>query len=629
MAPLTLADAMQDYPPHVTAYLDSTAERPWVATPLAFLRWTLREQGGVFFTALAASLVWMVPQSFSPWLLGKAIDEGIVGGDQDRLRTWLLWLTVVTVVGAASGIFYHTYVVRQWLVALYGTVQLITHKVVELGHVLLRRVPTGEVLSVAGGDANEFGALMEITTRTLSMIFAYLVVAGIVLTTSVKLGLLVLVLAPVVLLVAYPLVRPLGAAQTHERSRNSDLTSLATDIVAGLRILRGIGGEERFGANYAEMSQRAKRAGVRAGTWQAAVDAIGVLLAGLSLVALIWVGVSEVAGGALTIGELIAFLGYGLFLLQPMRTFFEFGQKLTKAVVSARKTTTVLTQESPWQSRPTTLTWPSGEALRDEVSGLVVRPGQLTMVVCGLPEQSAALADRLGRYLPAASAPESGDDDSDDTSVASRRRREEADALRAGRVAADAAMARDTWGVRIGDVDLADLPLAEVRRHILVSDTGAILFAGTLQSAIDPHDVLTREQAELALHVASAEDVYDAMPGGWQGRLDEKGRGLSGGQRQRLVLARAVAADPEVLVLVEPTSAVDAHTEARIAERLAAVRRGKTTVVMTASPLLLHYADEIALLDEETSTVTAVGTHQDLLIDSPAYRAVVIRGEDA
>lgn len=137
--------------------------------------------------------------------------------------------------------------------------------------------------------------------------------------------------------------------------------------------------------------------------------------------------------------------------------------------------------------------------------------------------------------------------------------------------------------MRLGGVDLAALPIEQVRETVLVSDTGAHVFAGTLQDAVDPHGRLTLPQAEAALYAAAAEDVFDLMPGGWQGVLDERGRGLSGGQRQRLVLTRALAADAPVLVLVEPTSAVDAHTEARIAERLPEHRRGRTTVVMTAS----------------------------------------------
>jgi len=160
----------------------------------------------------------------------------------------------------------------------------------------------------------------------------------------------------------------------------------------------------------------------------------------------------------------------------------------------------------------------------------------------------------------------------------------------------------------------------------VVSDTGSQLFAGTLQDAIDPRGRLTRQEAEDTIRVANAEDVYDALPGGWQGLLDERGRGLSGGQRQRVVLARVIGIDAGILVLVEPTSAVDAHTEARIAERVAVHRRGRTTVVTTVSPLWLHHADLVAFLDD--GRVVAVGGHDELLATNAAYRKVVARALD-
>ena len=188
-------------------------------------------------------------------------------------------------------------------------------------------------------------------------------------------------------------------------------------------------------------------------------------------------------------------------------------------------------------------------------------------------------------------------------------------------------MATREWGVRLGGVDLSAARLDDVRHQVLVSDTGSSLFAGTLQDAIDPHGRLTREQAETALRVANAEDVYDALPEGWQGQLDERGRGLSGGQRQRVVLARALAVDAPILVLVEPTSAVDAHTEARIAERVTELRRGRTTVVSTVSPLWLHHADRVVLLRD--GLVVAEGEHAHLLEHDAAYRDVVIRSMDA
>ena len=161
----------------------------------------------------------------------------------------------------------------------------------------------------------------------------------------------------------------------------------------------------------------------------------------------------------------------------------------------------------------------------------------------------------------------------------------------------------------------------------MVSDSASQVFAGTLQEAIDPHGRLTLEQAETALYTAAAEDVFTALDGGWQGQLEERGRGLSGGQRQRVVLARVLARDPDILVMVEPTSAVDAHTEALIAERLAAHRAGRTTIVTTGSPLLLHHADRVAFLSG--GVVTAYGTHEELLRTNRGYRSVVARALDA
>jgi ABC-type multidrug transport system fused ATPase/permease subunit len=132
---------------------------------------------------------------------------------------------------------------------------------------------------------------------------------------------------------------------------------------------------------------------------------------------------------------------------------------------------------------------------------------------------------------------------------------------------------------------------------------------------------------DAAVDAAAARDIIDALPDGLDTEIAERGRDFSGGQQQRLRLARVLALDPPVLVLVEPTSAVDTHTEALIAQRLPAARAGRTTVVCTTSPLLLDRADTVAFVDA-AGRVAATGTHRELLDTCPAYAATVTRDED-
>ena len=412
--------------------------------------------------------------------------------------------------------------------------------------------------------------------RFAGAFIAYLIIAGLVLSTSFPLGVVVLIFAPVLVLLASPLLRPMERRQEVERTRNADLTSMATDIVAGLRILRGIGGEQTFARNYAEQSQRTRRAGVSAGVWQAAVEGNSVLFSGLFLVVLTWLGAREVVEGRLSVGELISFFGYAVFMVWPIQTFFELAQKWVRCLVSARKAIAVLSQEPPWRTPEVPLSLPHGAALHDHRSGLRRPAGRAddhrlrrcrttrrrwptgSAATCRpSPNRSAWMSSRRpdrprGPTGPGPAAGRAGPAD------------------RARPCARRAGSGASAWAVSIW-------PTCRSRRcgsGSWSATAASQVFAGTLQAAIDPDGRLTLEQAESALCAAAAEDVFAALDGGWQGQLEERGRGLSGGQRQRVVLARVLALDPEILILVEPTSAVDAHTEAMIAERLSDYRRG-------------------------------------------------------
>ncbi|MCT1458169.1 ABC transporter ATP-binding protein/permease [Aestuariimicrobium sp. p3-SID1156] len=627
---------MKTFPPRVFAFglpathegprplpLPTTPETPDLRGPAHFLWWLLMQCRGIFWLTTVLAVFWYVPAGLSPWFLGRTLDAGVGAHDVGQTLLWAGLLLVNLTISSLAGTLMHTTGVAQWLNVYFRGILLVNRKAMQLGHNLPRRTPTGEVLSVAMSDSDIFGAVGEVMTRAIASALAVLVVAVVVLQESTRLGLVVLVAAPLMVMLSWPLLRPLSEARMRQRTLSSTLTGMATDIVAGLRILRGIGGERTFGDNYARQSQDVRHASNRAAPWQAGVDALASLMSGGLMVMVTWLGTREVLAGQLTPGQLVSFFGFAVFLVSPIQTIFMFLNRWNQARVSAEKAIGLLGQSPPWTEPTNPVDLPVGGEIVDEKSGFRARPGELTVIVSGRPDDSARLADRLGRYLPEEDETVALAADSDLRGRAARKERARLRELRREQMARDRERASGRWGVTVGGVDLSEVPLEQVRERIVVSDAQAAVFAGSLQSLVDPLGRASREQAEAALVTASAEDVYDAVPGGWAGVIDEKGRGLSGGQRQRLVLARALTLDPEVLVLVEPTSAVDAHTEARIAERLPGHREGRTTVLTTVSPLWLRRADRVVLMTD--GQCIATGTHEELFERSD-YRRIVARG---
>ena len=573
---------------------------PPVTTARAFLWWVARGQWTTLAAGMVFGVVWMVSQALVPATISRAIDEGIVGGDRSALWRWSGAVALLGLTIAGSGIMRHRMAVSNWLTAAFRAIQLVGWKAADTGAALPRTIPTGEVVAAVANDAMRLGSVYDVTARFSGAVVSFGVVAGILLSASTELGLVVLIGVPLLVAALTFVVRPLQQRQASQREESGRLIGLGADTVAGLRVLRGIGGEQTFLSRYAAQSTAVRDSGFRVAGMQATLDAAQILLPGVFVVLVTWLGGRFAIDGRITPGQLVAFYGYSAFLVLPLRTATEFVDRATKSYIAAGKILAVL-RVSPDQADAHDAyakadvnadakadVEADADVLVDGISGLAVRRGEFLGVVSAVPAESAALADRLGRF------------------------------------GADQATFER---VLLHGIPLAQWPVAEVRARVLVSETDPRLFAGSLRSALDPWGRLDDDQLLAVLDIASGADILEALPEGLDSVIDERGRSLSGGQRQRLALARAVLAEPEVLVLVEPTSAVDAHTEARIAARLADHRRGRTTVVVSASPLVLSVADEVVLLDG--GSVVARGRHHDLVRGDAAYRAVVVRGEDA
>jgi ABC-type multidrug transport system fused ATPase/permease subunit len=561
---------------------------PAIGSPWRFLGWLIVQQRGRVALGMLWGCTWMVAQSLVPAVIGAAVDA-LIARQTHLFAEDCAVVLGLGVITAVSGILRHRCVVGNFLDAAYRTIQLVTDQVCRLGDTMARLVSTGEVVSVAAGDVADIGMAIDVSGRGSGAIAALISTALIMLSRSVALGLIVLIGAPAMTALVGLLLRPLHQRQQIYREQQGELSARAADIVAGLRVLRGIGGEDAFNARYRAESQQLRRTGVHVAGTESYLLAAQVLLPGMFVTVATWLAAHYALRDAIKPGQLVSFYLFAAFLALPLATLTEAADKIVRGYVAAGRVTRILRLRpevaDPESPRPEP---PPGVTLHDPQSGLTAVPGEFLGVAVEAADEAVALADRLGRYGVAA-----GPDP------------------------------------ELGGVQLADLPVSVVRRRILVAAADAQLFGGPVRTVVAAGLSATAGEDDsavlAALEVAAATDVLDSIPGGISGRLAGRGSSLSGGQAQRLKLARALLADPEILVLVEPTSAVDAHTEAKIASSLRAHRTGRTTIVLTTSPLLLDAADRVVFMRD--GRVTADGTHRELLSVSAAYADAVTRGE--
>ncbi|MFE4540506.1 ABC transporter ATP-binding protein [Streptomyces scopuliridis] len=502
----------------------------------------------------------------------------------------------IALCGAAISVgdtMLHRTAVTNWITAAARVQQLLARKTAQLGAALTRRVAAGEVVAVSTGDVEKIGWFVEALSRFLAAVIAIvLVCVGLVLYLP-ELGTLVAVGVPVLAVAVLPLLPRAAQRADVQREKAGKATELASDTVAGLRVLRGIGGEELFLGRYRAASQEVRKAAVRSARMWSLISAIQVLLPGIMLISVIWYGARLVLDGRIEVGGLVTVYSAVTLLLFPLRHFEEIAMAYSFSRPSAKRAARVLSLErTAFEDERGGLddARPTGD-LYDPATGLRAPSGLLTAVVCGDPDAAGRLAERLGGHAAAEEKSES---------------------------------------VLLGGVALDDLPLDAARASVLVQDKDPVLLSGTLaelldipaSGAVDPEKALAAAQCGDVLDAliqASVDGSGDPM----RSRITERGRSLSGGQRQRLALARSLVTDPEVLVLDEPTSAVDSHTEARIAQSVKELRAGRTTVVFASSPLLLDHADRVVFVHE--GRVAAVGLHRELVRNDPGYRAVVTR----
>ncbi|RBQ20906.1 ABC transporter ATP-binding protein [Spongiactinospora rosea] len=565
----------------------TTPDRPEPRTGAAILRTALRRNAGAMAWGTLLMGMYQAGETAFPIALGLIVEHTMRERSLGALALSIAALAVIITTVSLSWRFgmrvlqkANTTEAHRWRVRVAACgLQPVARRT---------DLKSGEVLTIATEDADQTADIIEVVPLLISSLVAVVISAVALGIASVRLGLLVIVGTVAILSILSVLSKRIGDGTREQQARVARAGAKVADLISGLRPLHGFGGNHAAFGSYRRLSAEARNQAVAVakvnGAYAGAALTLNAILAAAVTLTAGW----EALSGDITIGQLVMAVGLAQFIMEPLKLFSEMPKYVVVARASAERMALVLAAppvQTPGSARP------AGDggleidgvrygALRD--LKFHVSAGEFVAVAAYQARAAADLASVLAVNVPP-------------------------DAYEGV--------------VRVGGHPLADLSIEAVREHLLVNPYDAEIFAGTLRTNIDPADA--GRMVPEAVEASMLTDVVALHRDGLDHGVRDRGANLSGGQRQRLSLARALAADPPILVLHDPTTAVDAVTEQLIARNLADLRRDRTTIVITTSPAILDTADRVLILDG--GTITAEDTHRNLLTSDETYRRSVAR----
>jgi putative ABC transport system ATP-binding protein len=551
----------------------------------ALVRWVLRRQRGRVAAGALAGITWMGAIALLPVALGEAVDALRTGGG---LIWWMMAIAGVIAVEALAGVLRHRSAIILYTRSRWMCERLVTRRVLDpRGGV---SDEAGRLLSLVTSDAQKVGGIADLMCRGTGAVVTFGAIGAMMLATSPLLGAVVLLGLPPCMAVLIPLWRPYERRAAEQQVSLAAASGVAADTVTGLRVVKGLGAEPVVRGWFGRATAEVRDCGVTVARLGAAWNALSAVVPGVFLALVLLLAGRLGLQGALSPGQVVTFAGLAAFLAIPLATLAEAGYVWAVGLASARRIAAVLSEppavpEVPGREAVRLI---GGVALHDvlhqDLDGLTLR---IDEGVVGLVFDHAAAGRQFLDLISRRTDPESG-------------------------------------VVSAGGEDLRQLTMDELHSFVLIEQAGhPWVQEGTLGEAIglslgDPESHSKRLSDAL---LTAAGDELAARPGGLDQPIGERGLNLSGGQRQRVAVARALAADAPILVLEDPTTALDTLTEQRLADRLCRVRTGRATLLITSSPAVLATCSRVIFV--AGGRVAAEGSHETLLGQNPGYRSVV------
>ena len=546
---------------------------------------------------VGAGLVWTLAKVSVPTLVSRAIDQGMEQGDAAVVAryAWLIAGAGV-IVATFTGIRRYSAFREARLAEAVLRDRLFAH-LQRLHFAFHDGQQTGQLMSRANNDLQQIQnavVLVPLTIANLTMVLAVLVVLALMdpVLTVLALGSL-----PAVNVLAKRFATKLQPTMTGVQQESAELSAVVEETVAGIRVVKGFAAEEtqagRLRAEADDLYDVSMRAARIRSTYWPALE----LLPNVGLIMVLAYGGHQVIDGELLLGQLIAFNAYVVLLVWPLRMLGWIVAMSQRAAASAQRVHEILATEplvvSP--AHPTPLPPHGGDVRFSSVRfgylgtthpvldgfDLAIPAGQSVALVGATASGKSTVAKLVSRFYDV-----------------------------------------DAGAVLLDGIDVRDLALPELRGAVGLVFEETFLFSDTIAANIafaDPD--APPETIERAARLAGAHEFIGELAHGYETEIGERGFSLSGGQRQRIAIARAILADPRVLILDDATSAVDPTKEHEIRDALGEVMRGRTTIVIAHRPATIALAERVVLVGD--GRVVADGTHESLLASSPEYREVL------
>ena len=579
----------------------------------SLLRETLRPQKINIAKGIFASLGWTFTKIAIPSVTKIVVDRGIVRSEPGALLRWSL---LILGLGLASAMFAGYRRIKAFSVS-YQTEREIRDRL--FAH--LQRLPfsfhdnhpTGQLLANSNTDLKAVEGFITMVPITLGNLVTMIGATAVLGFLDWRLALVVLAALPLINVFARRFSHRLHPTVAGLQNELARLSGVVEETLSGVRVVKGFGAEarqeEQLRTRADNVYERAIASTVVRSTYWPILD----LLPQLGLVAVLWVGGHRVLSGHLSLGELVAFTSYVLMLVWPLRSTGMVIAQAQRAGVSATRIAEVLTTVSELAEpthpkhlpprRPGALigrvqfervsfAYPSPQPdapplaafVLDQID-LTIAPGETVAIVGATASGKTTLARLVPRFYDATS----------------------------GRVLLDG-------------VDVRSIALNELRRNVAMVFDESFLFSDTIRNNLAfARPDATEADIIKAARSAGAHEFICALSNGYDTVLAERGQSLSGGQRQRIAIARAIVADPRVLILDDATSAVDPTKEHEIRAALAEVMRNRTSIVIAHRAATVAMADRVIVLD--AGRVLATGTHDELLANNDRYREILARAE--